>query len=60
VELVIKSGEGMFKGKINAACTKMTGHLIQGKRSIRVTLRRADPNAGATPVTALQEAPSRN
>jgi len=41
VELVIKSGGGMFKGRINAAHTKMTGQLIQGKRSIGVTLRRA-------------------
>ena len=43
VELVIRSGDGMFKGKLNAARTKMTGHLIQGKRSIGVTLHRADP-----------------
>ena len=47
VELVIRSGGGMFKGKINAARTKMTGHLIQGKHSIGITLRRAEPKADA-------------
>jgi hypothetical protein len=48
VELVIKSGNGMFKGKINAAHTKMTGQLIQGKRSIGVMLRR-DQTPQTTP-----------
>jgi len=43
VELVLRSGEAMFKGKVNRAHTKMSGHVIQDGHSARVTLRRADP-----------------
>ena len=41
VELVLRSGEAMFKGTINRDHTKMTGHVIQDGHSARVTIRRA-------------------
>lgn len=44
IELVNKSGDGMFKGKINADHTKMMGRIIQGSHSIGVTLRRVGAN----------------
>jgi hypothetical protein len=44
---VIRSGGGIFKGKINAAHTKMTGHLIRDRRSVGITIRRADAPAEA-------------
>jgi hypothetical protein len=41
IELIARSGAGMFKGKINADCTKMTGQYIVGRRSLGMTLRRS-------------------
>lgn len=43
VELVIRSGEAMFKGTINRSHTKMTGQVIQDGHSVKVSLRRAAP-----------------
>jgi hypothetical protein len=43
VELLLRSGEAMFKGKINGDHTKMKGQVIQDGRSLSVSLRRADP-----------------
>ena len=42
VELVAKSGAGIFKGKINPAHTRITGHFIQGNRSVGGVLWRVD------------------
>jgi hypothetical protein len=47
VELVIRSGDGIFKGKINAAHTKMTGTIILEGRSIGLTIQRVDPSSDA-------------
>lgn len=42
VELVARSGAGMFKGKVNSDHTKITGHFVQGHYSVGATLRRND------------------
>ena len=42
VELVGRSGSGMFKGKVNPDHTKITGHFVQGHLSVGTTLRRKD------------------
>jgi hypothetical protein len=44
VELVLRSGEGMFKGTLNRDHTKMTGHVIQDGHWVNVTVRRTDPS----------------
>jgi hypothetical protein len=54
VELVLRSGDAMFKGKVNRAHTKMTGHVIQDGHSARVTLRRADEGSGKQSVVRGQ------
>lgn len=43
VELVLRSGDTMFKGTINRDHTKMTGSVFQEGHSMHVTIRRADP-----------------
>jgi hypothetical protein len=45
IELVIKSGGAIFKGKISARNSKIVGHLIQGKTSTGVTLERSKGSA---------------
>lgn len=42
VELVVKSGAGLFRGKISRDHAKMSGHLLQGHYSLGLTLRRTD------------------
>lgn len=42
VDLIVRSGAGIFKGKIDAAHSKITGHFIAGGRRIGTTLRRAE------------------
>lgn len=43
VELVLRSGDTMFKGTINRDHTKMAGSVFQEGHSMQVTIRRADP-----------------
>jgi len=43
VELISKSGSGMFSGKINREHTQMNGYYIAGGRHIRTVLRRKEP-----------------
>lgn len=42
VDLIVRSGAGIFKGKIDPAGSKITGHFIAGGRRIGTTLRRAE------------------
>jgi D-alanyl-D-alanine-carboxypeptidase/D-alanyl-D-alanine-endopeptidase len=41
IELVLRSGDGMFKGEMNKDHTRITGRVYQGTHSLKVTLRRA-------------------
>lgn len=42
LELALKSGGALFKGKVNSTNSKIVGSLIQGKTSTRVTLWRSN------------------
>jgi CubicO group peptidase (beta-lactamase class C family) len=52
IELILKSGGGVFKGKFNSTNSKMVGHIIQGKTSTSVTLWRSNQ---ATQVTSRKD-----
>ncbi len=60
VEMVIRSGGGMFKGRINAAHKKMTGHVIRGRRSVGVAIRRAGAPAEALKAGTQKAIPKDN
>ena len=49
IELVLRSGDAMFKGKLNQDHTRITGRVYQGTHSLKVTLRRADLPSGSVP-----------
>ncbi len=42
VELVVRSGAGLFRGKMSRDHAKMSGHWLQGHYSLGLTLQRAD------------------
>jgi hypothetical protein len=48
IELAIKSGGAVFKGRINSTNSKIVGHLIQGKTSTGVTLERSKQATAAS------------
>jgi len=52
IELILKSGGGIFKGKINSTNSKMVGHIIQGNTSTSLTLWRSNQ---ATQVTSRKD-----
>jgi hypothetical protein len=47
IELVLKAGGAIFKGKVNSTNSKIVGHLIQGKTSTGVTLERSKQTTAA-------------
>ena len=52
IELVLKSGGAIFKGKVNSTNSKIVGHLIQGKTSTGVTLERSKQT---TPIVSRKD-----